>query len=65
MTPAAKRILELAVQPDRRKTQVTALQVLVQLLALQPPDPAAVLLDALGVNASEVRSRVESDTPDS
>ena len=55
MTPAAKRVLEKAVRPNHRKTQVTAQQVLAEILALQPPDPAAVLLGALGVNASEVR----------
>lgn len=57
MTPAAKKVLEEAVRPNRRKTQVTARQVLDQILALQPPDPAAVLLGALGVNPSEVRRR--------
>ena len=64
MTPAAKRVLEDAVKPNRRKTQVTAQQVLAQILALQPPDPAAVLLGALGVNTSEVRSRLDARTPD-
>jgi hypothetical protein len=55
MTPAAKKVLEEAVRPNRRKTQVTAQQVLAQIFTLQPPDPAAVLLGALGVNTSEVR----------
>ena len=54
MTPVAKRVLQEAVKPNRRKTQVTAQQVLAQLLHLQPPDPAAVLLDALGVDISGV-----------
>ena len=49
MTPAAKKVLEEAVKPMRRKTQVTAEQVLAQILTLQPPDPAAVLLGSLGV----------------
>jgi hypothetical protein len=49
LTPRAKKVLEDAVKPNRRKTQVTAGQVLDQLLALRPPDPAAVLLGALGV----------------
>ena len=53
MTPAAKKVLEEAVKPMRRKTQVTAQQVLAQILTLQPPDPAAVLLGALGVNTSD------------
>ena len=59
MTPAAKKVLEEAVKPLRRKTQVTAEQVLAQILTLQPPDPAAVLLGALGVNTSEVRRRLD------
>ena len=65
MTPAAKKVLEEAVKPNRRKTQVTARQVLAQILALQPPDPAAVLLGVLGVNPSEVRRRLDAVTPDS
>ena len=65
MTPAAKKVLEDAVKPNRRKTQVTAQQVLAQILTLQPPDPAAVLLGALGVHTSEVRRRLNAVTPDS
>ena len=65
MTPAAKKVLEEASKPNRRKLQVTAQQVLAQILTLQPPDPAAVLLGALGVNTSEVRRRLDAVTPDS
>jgi hypothetical protein len=65
MTPAAKKVLEEAVKSMRRKTQVTAQQVLAQILTLQPPDPAAVLLGALDVNTSEVRRRLDAVTPDS
>ena len=65
MTPAAKKVLEEAVKPNRRKTQVTAQQVVAQILTLQPPDPAAVLLGALGVNTPEVRRRLDAVTPDS
>ena len=65
MTPAAKKVLEDAVKPNRRKTQVTSQQVLAQILTLQPPDPAAVLLGSLGVNTLEVRRRLDSVTPDS
>jgi hypothetical protein len=65
ITPAAKRVLADAVKPNRRKTQLTAGQVLAQILALQPPDPAAVLLGALGVNTAEVRRRLDAVTPDS
>ena len=64
-TPAAKKVLQNAVKPNRRKTQVTAQQVLAQLLTLQPPEPAAVLLGALGVNTSEVRRRLDAVAPDS
>jgi hypothetical protein len=65
MTPAAKKVLEDAVRPNRRKLQVTAQQVLAQILTLQPPDPAAVLLGALGVNTPEARRRLDAVTPDS
>jgi Clp amino terminal domain, pathogenicity island component len=65
MTPAAKKVLQEAVKPNRRKAQVTAQQVLAQILTLQPPDPAAVLLGALGVSTSEVRRRLHAVTPDS
>ena len=65
MTPAAKKVLEQSVKPLRRKTQVTAEQVLAQILTLQPPDPAAVLVGALGVNMPEVRRRLDAVTHDS
>jgi Clp amino terminal domain, pathogenicity island component len=65
MTPAAKKVLEQASKPNRRRLYVTAQQVLAQILALQPPDPAAVLLGALGVNTSEVRRRLDEVRPDS
>jgi len=65
MTPAAKKVLEAASKPNRRRLEVTAQQVLAQILTLQPPDPAAVLLGALGVNTSEVRRRLDAVTPDS
>ena len=65
MTPAAKKVLEDAARPNRRKLQVTAQQVLAQVLTLQPPDPAAALLGALGVNTPEVRRRLDAVTPGS
>ena len=65
MTPAAKKVLEEGARPNRRKLQMTAQQVLAQILTLQPPDPAAVLLGALGVNTSEVRRRLDAVTPGS
>ena len=65
MTPAAKKVLEDASKPNRRRLYVTGQQVLAQILTLQPPDPAAVLLGALGVNTSEVRRRLDAVTPGS
>jgi ATP-dependent Clp protease ATP-binding subunit ClpA len=65
MTPAAKKVLEDASKPNRRRLYVTAQQVLAQILTLQPPDPAAVLLGALGVNTPEVRRRLDAVTPGS
>jgi ATP-dependent Clp protease ATP-binding subunit ClpA len=60
MTPAAKKVLEEAYKPKgHRKLQVTGPEVLAQILALQPPDPAAVLLDALGVNTSALRRQLD------
>jgi hypothetical protein len=63
MAPAAKKVLQGASKPNRRKAYVTAQQVLAQILTLQPPDPAAALLAALGVNTSEVRRRLDAVTP--
>jgi Clp amino terminal domain, pathogenicity island component len=65
MTPAAKKVLEKASKPNRRRLQITAQQVLAQILTLQPPDPAAVLLGALGVNTSQVRRRLDAAPPGS
>jgi ATP-dependent Clp protease ATP-binding subunit ClpA len=60
MTPAAKKVLEEASKPNRRRLYVTAPQVLAQILALEPPDPAAVLLGALGVNTSDALQELAS-----
>jgi len=60
MTPAGKKVLEEASKPNRRRLYVTAPQVLAQILILQPPDPAAVLLGALGVNTSEALHELSS-----
>jgi ATP-dependent Clp protease ATP-binding subunit ClpA len=59
MTPAAKKVLEDAAKPNRIKSQVTARQVLAHILTLQPPDPAAALLGALGVDTSQVRRQLD------
>jgi hypothetical protein len=61
MTTAAKKVLEQASKPNRRKLQITAQQVLAQILTLRPPDPAAVLLGALGVNTSDALHALGSD----
>ncbi|MGO9976414.1 MAG: Clp protease N-terminal domain-containing protein [Solirubrobacteraceae bacterium] len=58
MTPAAKKVLEAASKRNRRRLYVTAQQVLAQILTLQPPDPAAVLLGALGVDRAAARQRL-------
>ena len=61
MTPAAKKVLEAAYKPKgHRKLQVTGREVLAQILALQPPDPAAVLLGALSVNTSDALHELAS-----
>jgi Clp amino terminal domain, pathogenicity island component len=64
MAPAAKQVLDRAAKPNRRKFQLTGPQVLAQILILEPPDPAAVLLGALGVDLSQVRRRVAAVTAD-
>ena len=64
ITPAAKKVLEQASKPNRRRRYVTAQQVLAQILTLQPPDPAAALFGALGVNTVDVRRRLVAATPD-
>ncbi len=62
MTPTAKKVLEGASKPNRRKLQVTPQQVLIQILTLRPPDPAVALLGALGVDTAEVLHSVDSVT---
>jgi len=59
MTPAAKKVLEDGARPQRRGLQFSGRDVLAKILTLQPPDPAAVLLGALGVNTAEVRRRLD------
>ena len=60
ITPAAKKVLERAAKLNRRGAWVTAQQVLAQILTLQPPDPAAVLLGALSVDTAEVRRLLDA-----
>jgi Clp amino terminal domain, pathogenicity island component len=58
LTPAAKRALAEAGKPMRRGRRITAAQVLLRLLDQPAPDPAAVLLAALGVDRAAVRGRL-------
>jgi hypothetical protein len=55
MTPVAKRALEASGKDTR---QFDPRRVLIALLSLAPPDPAAALLDALGVDRSVVSERL-------
>jgi hypothetical protein len=58
LTPAAKAVLTDIRDARTRKNRAAGLgKVLDALLALRPPDPAAELLAALGIEASEVRKR--------
>ncbi len=59
MTPAAKRVLQDAGKPMRRGKHITPQVVLLRILDLEPPDPAAVLLRSLGVDPVEVRHRLQ------
>jgi ATP-dependent Clp protease ATP-binding subunit ClpA len=58
LTPSAKAVLQEAARPMRRRQHITAQQVLLALLENREPDPAAVLLDALGVDIVEARRRL-------
>jgi hypothetical protein len=59
-TPAANKVLQEAGKPMRRGKHITARQVLIRILDLQPPDPAALLLAALEVNTLELRRRLDA-----
>jgi Clp amino terminal domain, pathogenicity island component len=58
MTPASKRALQQAGKPMRRGHHITAEQVLLRILDLSPPDPAALLLAGLDIDATEVGRRI-------
>jgi hypothetical protein len=58
LTPAARSALQEAGRPMRRRQHITAEQVLLALMENRKPDPAACLLDALGVDVVEVRKRL-------
>ena len=59
LTPAAKFALQESGRPLRRGRQISPLAVLHALLENQDPDPAAVLLNALGIDRAELRTRLE------
>jgi hypothetical protein len=58
LTPAAKLALQKAGKPMRRGRHITPQQVLLELLALRLPDPAAVLFAALGLDTNAIRERL-------
>jgi ATP-dependent Clp protease ATP-binding subunit ClpA len=59
LTPAAKAVLQEAARPMRRRQHITAQQVVLALMENREPDPAACLLDALGVDVVAVRARLD------
>jgi hypothetical protein len=58
MTPAAKTALEKSSKEIRRAYHISPQQVLVTVLELEPPDPAAELIAALGVDRATARQRL-------
>jgi hypothetical protein len=63
LTPAAKKALQEAAKPMRRGHEVTAQQVLLRVLDLRQPDPAAGLFAALGLDVSAVRQQLSAPAP--
>jgi ATP-dependent Clp protease ATP-binding subunit ClpA len=57
MTPAAKKALE-ETWKERRRGHVPTQHVLLTVLELEPPDPAAELIAALGVDRAAARQRL-------
>ncbi|MHB1569086.1 MAG: Clp protease N-terminal domain-containing protein [Solirubrobacteraceae bacterium] len=58
MTPAAKRAMEEAHKQVRGGQHTYPEQLLLTVLALEPPDPAADLIAALGVDREDARQRL-------
>lgn len=58
MTPAAKTALEKSYKEIRRGHHIPEQQVLLTVLELDPPDPAAELIAALGVDRAGARQRL-------
>ena len=58
MTPAAKTALEESWKERRRSHPHPPQQLLLTVLELEPPDPAAELIAALGVDRAAARQRL-------
>jgi hypothetical protein len=59
MTPVAKKALEESYKEIRRRHDAGPQQVLLTVLELQPPDPAAELIAALGIDRAVARQRLD------
>jgi hypothetical protein len=58
LTPAAKTALEESWKERRRGHHIPPQQVLLTVLELKPPDPAAELIAALGIDRAAARERL-------
>jgi len=58
LTPAAKKALEDSWKERRHRRYIPLQQVLLTVLELDPPDPAAELITALGVDRAAARQRL-------
>ena len=58
LTPAAKKAMEEAYKEIRRRHQPGPQQMLLTVLELEPPDPGAELIAALGVDRAAARQRL-------
>ncbi len=58
LTPAAKTALRTSGKDLRHGRSITPQQVLLTLLELEPPDPSAELLAALGADRAAIRKRL-------
>lgn len=63
LTPVAKTAMRVSSRDLRRGRVVEARALLLALLALDPPDPVAALLDALGVDRTGARERLGAVAP--
>jgi ATP-dependent Clp protease ATP-binding subunit ClpA len=60
LTPAAKAVFT-GLREEAGRERIGTKHVLLALMARRPPDPAAALFDALGVDRAAVRSRARKD----